>query len=222
MRFLRKIEFNDGMDQYRKTPEEIYQECKAKGADAIYAFQVRNPLHGGHVFLLQDAREQLIAKGYKNPVLVLHPCGGWSKDDDIPLGFRMRQHQILLDEGTLDPQTTVLAIWPSPMYLAGPTEVVWHAYSRVNCGVTHFITGRDPAGITHPEERDAKEVKTPLYDPWHGQKLLVLLQARLNIEIIPFKVAALNKQTRKMEFMDPNKDPNSYDNLSGSRVKTLA
>ena len=78
------------------------------------------------------------------------------------------------------------------MYLAGPTEVVWHAYSRYNCGVTHFITGRDPAGLSHPEEHKAVENKRPLYDPWHGQKLLVLLQSRLNIEVIPFKVAALN------------------------------
>ena len=101
--------------------------------------------------MLKHAREELIQRGYKNPVCLLHPLGGWSKDDDVPLKFRIRQHQVLLDEGTLDPKTTLLAIWPSPMFYAGPTEVLWHASSRVNCGITHFIAGRDPAGMMHPD-----------------------------------------------------------------------
>lgn len=90
------------------------------------------------------------------------------KDDDVPLDYRMRQHQALLDDGTLIPEHTILAIWPSPMYYSGPNEVLWHASSRVNAGITHFITGRDPAGVKHPEIDDVD-----LYDHWHGQKLLV-------------------------------------------------
>lgn len=89
------------------------------------------------------------------------------KDDDVPLDYRMRQHQALLDDGTLTPEHVILAIWPSPMYYSGPNEVLWHASSRVNAGITHFITGRDPAGMAHPEE------DKDLYDHWHGQKLLV-------------------------------------------------
>jgi 3'-phosphoadenosine 5'-phosphosulfate synthase len=106
-------------------------------------------------------------QGYKNPLLLLHPLGGWMKDDDVPLDYRMRQHQALLDDGTLIPEHTILAIWPSPMYYSGPNEVLWHASSRVNAGITHFITGRDPAGMAHPEKDE------DLYDHWHGQKLLV-------------------------------------------------
>ena len=49
--------------------------------------------------------------------------GGWTKDDDVPLPWRMKQHQALLDEGVLDPKSTVMAIFPSPMMYAGPTEV---------------------------------------------------------------------------------------------------
>lgn len=151
MRFVKKIEFKDGLDQYRYTPKEINQQIKQRKADAVYAFQVRNPLHNGHVLLLKDTREQLLKLGYKNPILLLHPLGGWTKDDDAPLDVRMRQHQALLDDGTLDKEHTILAVWPSPMYYGGPTEVLWHASSRVNCGITHFITGRDPAGLKHPE-----------------------------------------------------------------------
>jgi len=63
---------------------------KDKNADAVYAFQVRNPVHNGHVLLLNDTRDQLIAKGHKNPILLLHPLGGWTKEDDAPLDTRMK------------------------------------------------------------------------------------------------------------------------------------
>lgn len=57
MRYVRKIEFNDEMDKYRLTPREINNLMKEKNADAVYAFQLRNPLHNGHVLLLNDTRE---------------------------------------------------------------------------------------------------------------------------------------------------------------------
>ena len=56
-------------------------------------------------------------------MLLLHPLGGWTKSDDVPLDVRMRQHQAILEEGVLDPESTILAIFPSPMMYAGPTEV---------------------------------------------------------------------------------------------------
>jgi 3'-phosphoadenosine 5'-phosphosulfate synthase len=218
MRFFHRITFNDNMDQYRKTPQEIADEIVARGADAVYAFQVRNPLHNGHVLLLKDTREQLLKLGYKNPILLLHPLGGWCKDDDVPLLDRMLQHQALLDDGTLNPEHTILAVWPSPMYYGGPTEVMWHASSRVNCNITHFITGRDPAGVAHPEKGG------DLYDVWHGQKLLVQQKASLRgVEVLPFKVAAYNKVTSQMEFFNPqaaNKD--DFDFISGSRMRQMA
>jgi len=77
------------------------------------------------------------------------------------------------------------------MFYGGPTEVLWHCSSRVGCGITHFITGRDPAGCKHPDAS-----KGDLYDAWHGQKLLKHNQDMLKgIEVLPFKVAALNTET---------------------------
>jgi 3'-phosphoadenosine 5'-phosphosulfate synthase len=92
MHFTQRVQFDDGMDKYRYTPSEIADQIKARGADAVYAFQVRNPLHNGHVLLLKDTRVQLLKQGYKNPILLLHPLGGWCKDDDVPLDTRMKQH----------------------------------------------------------------------------------------------------------------------------------
>ena len=62
-------------------------------------------------------------RGYKSPVLLLHPLGGWTKDDDVPLSWRIKQHKAILEERVLDPDRTVMAIFPSPMMYAGPTEV---------------------------------------------------------------------------------------------------
>jgi len=77
------------------------------------------------------------------------------------------------------------------MYYSGPNEVLWHASSRVNAGITHFITGRDPAGMAHPEKDE------DLYDHWHGQRLLVSQQNLLNgVQVVPFKVAAYNGKTK--------------------------
>ena len=91
--------------------------------------------------------------------------GGWTKDDDVPLPVRIRQHQALMDEGILDPASTVMAIFPSPMMYAGPTEVQWHAKARMSTGANFYIVGRDPAGMPHPA--GGKD----LYEHSHGSKV---------------------------------------------------
>lgn len=70
----------------------------------------------------QDTRRHLEERGFKKPVLLLHPLGGWTKDDDVPLPVRIQQHEAVLEEGILQ-KDTILAIFPSPMCYAGPTEV---------------------------------------------------------------------------------------------------
>lgn len=96
---------------------------------------------------------------------ILTLSGGWTKSDDVPLATRMRQHAAVLEERVLDPDSTVVAIFPSPMMYAGPTEVQWHAKARMATGANFYIVGRDPAGMPHPEE------KRDLYNHSHGREV---------------------------------------------------
>ena len=65
---------------HRKTPAELRRELAAMKADAVFAFQLRNPIHNGHALLMQDTRQKLLERGFKNPVLLLHPLGGEQRD----------------------------------------------------------------------------------------------------------------------------------------------
>ena len=82
----------------------------------------------------------------------------------MPLATRMEQHQAILEEGVLDPASTILAIFPSPMLYAGPTEVQWHAKSRMTAGASFYIVGRDPAGMPHPDPNPKRDI----YEATHG------------------------------------------------------
>uniref|UniRef100_A0A669C095 3'-phosphoadenosine 5'-phosphosulfate synthase 1 n=1 Tax=Oreochromis niloticus TaxID=8128 RepID=A0A669C095_ORENI len=215
LQVLDRICWNDGLDQYRLTPTELKQKFKEMNADAVFAFQLRNPVHNGHALLMQDTHKRLIERGYRRPVLLLHPLGGWTKDDDVPLPWRMKQHAAVLEEGVLNPESTIVAIFPSPMMYAGPTEVQWHCRARMVAGANFYIVGRDPAGMPHPA------TGKDLYEPTHGAKVLTMAPGLITLEIVPFKVAAYNKVKRAMDFYDP-KNHQDYDFISGTRMRKMA
>ena len=96
---LDRIRYNDGLDQWRKTATELMEEFHAKGADTVYAFQTRNPTHAGHAYLMRSAGEDLMKQGFQKPVLWLSPLGGWTKEDDVPLDVRVKQHEFVLEAG---------------------------------------------------------------------------------------------------------------------------
>lgn len=89
---LERIKYNDGLDNYRLSPQQLRNEFDRRQADAVFAFQLRNPVHNGHALLMNDTRKRLLEMGYKNPILLLHPLGGFTKPDDVPLDVRMEQH----------------------------------------------------------------------------------------------------------------------------------
>lgn len=100
---IEPIKYNDGLDQYRLSPAQLREEFARRNADAVFAFQLRNPVHNGHALLMTDTRKRLLDMGYKNPVLLLHPLGGFTKADDVPLSWRMKQHEkvFIYDHSTL-------------------------------------------------------------------------------------------------------------------------
>ncbi|KAL0348909.1 UNVERIFIED_CONTAM: ATP sulfurylase 1, chloroplastic [Sesamum angustifolium] len=212
---INPINYNDDLDRFRLSPAQLRDEFERRNADAVFAFQLRNPVHNGHALLMTDTRRRLLEMGYKNPVLLLHPLGGYTKADDVPLSWRMRQHEKVLEDGVLDPETTVVSIFPSPMHYAGPTEVQWHAKARINAGANFYIVGRDPAGMSHPIE------KRDLYDADHGKKVLSMAPGLERLNILPFKVAAYDKTQSKMAFFDPSR-AQDFLFISGTKMRTLA
>uniref|UniRef100_A0A2P2JDP0 sulfate adenylyltransferase n=2 Tax=Rhizophora mucronata TaxID=61149 RepID=A0A2P2JDP0_RHIMU len=212
---IEPIKHHDGLDRFRLLPKELREEFTKRNADAVFAFQLRNPVHNGHALLMTDTRGRLLEMGYKNPILLLHPLGGYTKADDVPLSWRVRQHEKVLEDGVLDPETTVVSIFPSPMHYAGPTEVQWHAKARINAGANFYIVGRDPAGMGHPVE------KRDLYDADHGKKVLSMAPGLERLNILPFRVAAYDKTQGKMAFFDPLRQQD-FLFISGTKMRALA
>jgi len=217
---LERIRYNDGLDRFRLTAVEVMKEFEKKKADAVFAFQTRNPTHAGHAYLMKTGRDILLKKGFSNPILWLSPLGGWTKEDDVPLDVRVKQHEAVIAEGMLDKDTTVMAIWPAPMIYAGPTEVLFHAKSRRNAGATYFVAGRDPAGMKGSELAEAHK-NDDLYDGNHGRYVLTMSPGQDPMNILPFGPVYYDKRDHVMKAKDDSR-PDDFIEISGTKMRTLA
>jgi sulfate adenylyltransferase len=196
----------DFTDLYR-TPKATRRALQQMGRSHVVAFQTRNPMHRVHEEMVKSAANTLGATA------LIHPVVGMTQPGDIDHFTRVRCYKVLV-ERYFDPSSTLLALFPLAMRMAGPREAVWHAIIRRNYGASHLIVGRDHAS----PGRDGRG--QPFYDPYEAQHLLASMQQEIGVGVVPFdELVYLPDKDCYEEKSHLPKDQRFYQ-ISGTEVRT--